>query len=51
MSTGMSASMAMIRIQMIRTKHCKPMMDRHRMWRTHGIVLDSVKIGQYMSDM
>jgi len=27
------------------------MMDQHRMWRTKGIVLESVKIGQYISDM
>jgi hypothetical protein len=23
---------------MRRKKHCKPMMDQHRMWRTEGIV-------------
>jgi hypothetical protein len=27
------------------------MMDQHRMWRTEGIVLQSVKIRQYISDM
>jgi len=51
MSTGMSASMAMMRMQMRRNKHRKPMMDQHRMWRTEGIVLESVKIGLYISDL
>jgi len=27
------------------------MMDQRRMWRTEGIVLESVKIGQYISDL
>jgi hypothetical protein len=45
---GMSATM---RIWMKRNKHRKPMMEQHRMWRTEGIVLESVKIGQYISDM
>jgi len=30
---------------MRRKKHCKPMMNRRRIWRTEGIVLESVKIG------
>jgi hypothetical protein len=47
MLTGMSAMMQM-RIR--RNKHPKPMMDHRRMLRTEGIVLESVKIGQYMSD-
>jgi len=34
-----------------RKKHRKPRMDQHRMWRTEGIVLDSVKIEQYISDV
>jgi hypothetical protein len=34
-----------------RKKHCKPMMDQRRMCRTEGIVVESVKIVQYMSDM
>jgi len=51
MSTGMWARMAMMRMQMRRKKHRKPMMDQRRMWRTEGIVLESVKIGQYISDM
>ena len=28
----------MVTIQMRRRKHCKPMIDQHRMWRTKGIV-------------
>jgi len=43
MSTGMSARMA--------TMHHKLMMDQHRMWRTKGIVLESVKIRLYISDL
>jgi hypothetical protein len=45
MSTGMSVRMAKMRIRMRRKKHCKPMMDQRTMWRTEGIVLESVKIG------
>ena len=33
-----------------RKKHRKPMMDQRRMWRTEGIVLESVKIGRYFSE-
>jgi len=51
MLTGMSARMAMMRIPMRRKKHRKPIMDQRRMWRTEGIVLESVMIGQYISDM
>jgi len=51
MLTGIKARMAMMRMQMRRKKHRKPMMDQRRMWRTEGIVLESVKIGQYISDM
>jgi hypothetical protein len=51
MSTGMRARMAMMWMRMRRTKHRKPIMDQHRMWRTEGIVLDSVKIGLYISDL
>ena len=36
---------------MRRKKHRKPMTDQRRMWRTEGIVLESVKIGQYISDI
>jgi len=49
MSTGMRVRMAMMR--MSKKKHSKPIMDQHRMWRTEGIVLESVKIGQYISDL
>jgi len=49
MLMGMRARMATM--QMRRKKHRKPMMDQRRMWRTEGIVLESVKIGQYISDM
>jgi hypothetical protein len=51
MSMGMRASMATMRMQMRRNQHCKPMMDQRRMWRTEGIVLESVKIGLYISDL
>jgi hypothetical protein len=37
---------AMMRMPMRRNKHHKPMMDQRGMWRTEGIVLESVKIGQ-----
>ena len=46
MLMGMSATM---RMRMRRNKHLKTMMDQRRMWRTEGIVLQSVKIGQYIS--
>jgi len=49
MSTGMRARMATTRMR--RKKHCKLMMNQRRMGRTEGIVLESVKIGQYISDM
>jgi len=42
MSTGMSARMAKM--------HRKLMMDQRRMWRTKGILLESVKIRLYISD-
>jgi hypothetical protein len=48
MSTGMRVRMVMMLITM--KKHCKPTMDRCRMWRTEGIVLEGVKIEQYISD-
>jgi hypothetical protein len=49
MSTGMRASLPTM--QMRRKVHCKPMMNLRKMWRTEGIILESVKIGQYNSDM
>jgi len=49
MLTGMRSRMATM---WMRSKmYCKPMMDQRRMWRTEGRVLESVKIGQYISDM
>ena len=51
MSTGMSARMVTMRMRMRRNKHRKPMMDQRRMWRTDGIVLESVKIELYISDL
>jgi len=51
MSTGMSASMVTIWMRMRRNKHRKPMMNQRRMWRTAGIVLESMKIGLYISDL
>jgi hypothetical protein len=49
-STGMSVSMAMMWMWMRRIKYRKPRMEQRRMWRTEGIVLESVKIGQCISD-
>jgi hypothetical protein len=45
--------MARMQMQMRirKKKHRKPMMDQRRMWRNEGIVLESVKIGQYISDI
>jgi hypothetical protein len=51
MSTGMSASMATMRMRIRRNQHRKLIMDQRRMWRTEGIVLESVKIGLYISDL
>jgi hypothetical protein len=51
MSTGKRGMMAMMRMRMRRKKHCKLMMDGRRMWRTEGIVLESVKIRQDISDL
>jgi hypothetical protein len=49
MSTGMSVSMATMRMLLKRHTHRKPMMDQRRMWSTEGIVLESVKIGLHNS--
>jgi hypothetical protein len=51
MSMGMSARIAMMWMRMRRNKHHKPIMDQCRMWRTEDIVLESVKIGLYISDL
>jgi hypothetical protein len=49
MSMGMRARMVTTRIR--RKKHFKLTMDQRRMWRPEGIVLESVKIEQYISDL
>jgi len=51
MLMGMSVRMATMWIRMRRKQHRKPMMDQRGMWRTEGIMLERVKIGQYISDM
>ena len=51
MSTDMRAIMASMQMQIRREEHCKPMIDQPRLWRTEGIVLESVRIGQYISDL
>jgi hypothetical protein len=51
MSMGMRARMAMMRMRIRRRKHRTAMMDQRRMWRTEGIVLESVKISLYISDL
>ena len=43
-STSISAQMLTMWMRRRRNKHCKPMMDHRRMWRTEGIVRESVKI-------
>jgi len=49
MSTGMRARMSTMRMR--RKNHHRPTMDQCRMWKNEGIVLESVKFGQYMSDL
>jgi len=51
MSTGMRAKITMMQMRMSTKKDRKPMMDQRRMWRTQGIVLESVKIGLYIADL
>jgi hypothetical protein len=51
MMTGMSVRIAKMWMQMRRNDHRKPMMDRSRIIRTEGIVLESVKIGLYISEL
>jgi hypothetical protein len=48
MSTGMTVSKVVVGIQIRRNMHLKPMMDQHRMWRTEGMALESVKIARYI---
>jgi len=47
MSTGMRARMGTMQMRM--KQHCKLTMDQCRMWRTVGIVLESMKTEQYIS--
>jgi len=42
--------MATVRMWMRRNKHHKPMTDQGRIWRTEGVVQESAKIEQYISD-
>jgi hypothetical protein len=50
MCTGKRASMVMMRMRIRRKKDRKPMMDYSKLWTTEGTVLESVMIGQYISD-
>jgi hypothetical protein len=51
LSKGRSASMATMRRRMRRDKHRQRIMDYCRMWGSEGIVLESVKIGLYISNL
>jgi len=51
MLTDMRVKIVIMPMQMRWKKHRKPMMHQHRMWWTKSIVLESVKIGQYISDL
>ena len=58
MSMGMGVTMATMRMWMMRKTHRMLMMHQHRIWRTEGIVVEtegivpeSVKIGEYISDL
>ena len=42
MSTGIRVKLAMMQMQMRRNQYCEPMKDQRRIWRTEGIVLESV---------
>jgi len=48
LSAGMSVRMAMMQIRMRRKKHRKLTLDQRRMCMTEHIVLESVKIGQFL---
>ena len=48
MSTVMMARMATLQMRLRSMMLRKPMMYQCRMWRTEGIVLESVKIRQYI---
>jgi len=51
MSKDMRAKMVTMQMQLSRKKYRKPTMNQRRMWRTERIVLESVKIGLYISDL
>jgi hypothetical protein len=46
---GMRARMPTMQVS--RKKHRNPMMDQPRKWRTMGMVLEIVKIAQYISNV
>jgi len=48
---GIRVMMAMMGMWMWREKHHKLMMNQCRIWRTEGILLESVKIVQYISNL
>jgi hypothetical protein len=43
--------MVMMRMWIRMKQQHKSMIDQHKMWRTESIVLESVKFGQYISDV
>jgi len=51
MSMAMRARMVMMRMLTRRKKHRTPMMHQCTMFRTEGIVLESVTNGHYISDL
>jgi len=51
MARGMSASMVTMWMRIRSNKHRQLMMDQRSMYRTEGIVLESVKIGLCISDL
>jgi len=51
MMTSIRASMVKMQMRMRKNRHRKPMMDQRRIWRTEGILLESMKIGLYISDL
>jgi hypothetical protein len=51
MSTGMRTMVDKMRIRMRSKKDRKPMMNQSSIWRTEGLVLESVKIGLYISEL
>jgi len=50
-SHAITVGMAMMQMRMRRNKHHKPLMDQRRMCRTEDIVLESLKMRLYISDM